>query len=161
VISGASNPGNNGEFTIAYINGRDVYLSNILVANQGTGGVATLLKGGSRHEFVELKNTGETTLDLTGLRVGGIDYSFPAGTQLGAGEFYVLAKNRSFFREYYGIDADDQYDPSGLSNSGERLRVTDYFGNVITVVNYGIAAPWPTDAAGGGHSLIPILANPT
>lgn len=161
VISGAASPENNGEFSIAYVIGRDVYLTNPLGSNQGAGGVATLLKRGDRYEFLELKNTGEETLDLTGLRLRGIGFSFPAGTQLGPGEFYVIAKNRSFFREHYGIEADAQYDPSSLSNSGERLRVVDYFGNVITSVDYGVSSLWSADAAGGGYSLVSSLADPT
>jgi hypothetical protein len=160
VISGASNPGNNGEFTIAYVSGRDVYLRNRLVANQGSGGVCALIKDGDRYEFLELKNTGETTLDLTGLRIRGINYSFPAGTRLGGGEFYVIAKNKGFFRDRYGVDADDQYDPSRLSNRGERLRVVDYFGSVVTTVSYDVASPWPMNAAGAGHSLVSVLGNP-
>ncbi|MFT7513256.1 MAG: hypothetical protein ACI9QL_002467 [Candidatus Omnitrophota bacterium] len=44
-----------------------------------------------RNEFVELHNTGPVEVDLANWYFTGIDFVFPSGTALGAGEFIVVA----------------------------------------------------------------------
>ena len=44
-------------------------------------------------EFIELKNTGATTLNLSGCRIEGVDFDFAPGTTVPAGGFIVLVAN--------------------------------------------------------------------
>ena len=41
----------------------------------------------------------------------------------------------------------------GLSGSGERVTVSDRFGNVVDDVTYGVVDPWPSTPNAGGPSL--------
>ena len=55
-----------------------------------------------REEFVELFNAGSTNVNLTGWRIsGGIDYSFPSNTVLGAGNYLVVAAHLPTFSARY------------------------------------------------------------
>ena len=57
---------------------------------------------GDEFEFLELKNTGTHPLDLTGLRFSeGINYAFPVGATLAAGQFLVLVRNTNQFVAKY------------------------------------------------------------
>jgi hypothetical protein len=60
---------------------------------------------GDAFEFVELKNVGADTLDLSGVRcVDGIDYTFPLGTRLEPGRWVVLVSDaEAFARRYPGV----------------------------------------------------------
>ena len=59
---------------------------------------------GSLYEFIELKNTGEAALNLTGLSFGsGISFSFEPGTILEPGKFFVIASSRAKFKSRYGF----------------------------------------------------------
>ena len=105
-------------------------------------------------EFIEIKNTGTTTADLTGIYFStlGISYQFPAGRSLSAGGFLVLASNTSGYQTQYGSLPFDQFTRK-LPNSSHKLVLSDAFGNIIDEVQYFDSSPWPTDADGGGKSL--------
>ncbi len=72
------------------------------------------IAGTEGDEFVELRNPGSMTLDLTGYRIGDEEtmggnegmYYFPAGTIIPVGECLVVAKNAAQFRERFGFDPD-------------------------------------------------------
>ncbi len=115
---------------------------------------------GEAFEFLELKNTGTTTLDLSGVRcVDGVDHVFPVGTRLEAGRFLVLASDgEAFARRYPGVAVAGVY--SGrLSNGGERVALVHATGNPLCEVSYGVDSPWPPSADGQGFSLVPVEAN--
>lgn len=114
----------------------------------------------SGYEFVELKNTGSSTLDLGGLSfVEGIDYTFSAETGLIPGAFVVLASDEMNFYESYGFMPGGEY-KGNLNNAGERLRLESTEGDSIILVLYGNSAPWPEMADGYGYSLVPTVFNP-
>jgi hypothetical protein len=106
-------------------------------------------------EFVELKNRGTTTLNLSGLVLGGISFTFTNGTTLAPGEFFVLARNATAFAaKYPGVPVNGIY--SGrLDNGGETLRVSFPFGGNIFVVTYDDDVPWPLAADNFGYSIVP------
>ena len=161
VISGSTDSVNDGRYEISHVEGVYIYTQSVLPADESsTDARADLYFGGNRYDFLTIKNTGAAMLDLTGVRVRGINYAFPPGTRLTAGAFYVIAKNKFHFTDHYGFPPNDEFEPSNLSNNGERLRLVDPLGNVLTTVIYGITTPWPEEAAGGGHSLVPVLSNP-
>ena len=104
-------------------------------------------------EFIEIKNTGTTTADLTGVYIKelGISYQFPAGSSVNAGESIYLASNPIVFVEKYGVAAFGQFQRN-LSNSDYDIVLADGFGNVIDRVHYDDGSPWP-DADGSGMYL--------
>src|SRR5206468_2254024 len=84
---------------------------------------------GDEYEFLELKNTGTNTLDLSGLQfTDGLTFAFTNGTRLAPGAFFVLARNTNAFAlKYPGVTVNGIY--SGrLDNGGERLTLTHLLG---------------------------------
>jgi hypothetical protein len=99
-------------------------------------------------EYVELLNRStNTTFDLSGWELNGLNYTFPPGFVLAPGKFLVLAKSRSVFAATYGglIPVFDEFTGS-LQAEGETLSLLDS-GNVVDRVRFEAAAPWPSGAA--------------
>ena len=111
-------------------------------------------------EFIELWNTGTTPLDLAGARfIEGVDFTFPAGSTLLAGERVLIVKDVAAFETLHGTGkpiAGIFAGETGLSNTGERLELIAADGSQLLNFTYGTEFPWPL--ATTGHSL--ILTNP-
>ena len=110
----------------------------------------------SEVEFIELTNTGNTTLDLAGGRfIEGIDYTF-GPTQLPPGERLVVTGDREAFLSLYGSQgirlASGSFSGK-LDNAGERLSFADAEGNLVFTVDYSDGGNWPSRADGLGSSL--------
>src|SRR5207253_11368482 len=90
------------------------------------------LVSGDEFEFLELKNTGLNTLDLSGLFFSaGIAFTFPNGTTLGPGQFFVLARDTAqFHNRYPGVPVNGIYSGK-LNNGGERVAISHVLGTVI------------------------------
>ena len=110
-------------------------------------------------EFVELKNAGATTINLSGLRFTGINFVFPNGTTLAPGQFFVLARNAAQFAvKYPGIAVGGVY--SGrLDNGGETVTLSHALGALVLSVSYDDLAPWPVAPDDFGFSLVPVQPN--
>jgi len=114
-------------------------------------------------EFIELKNIGDETLDLTHVSfTEGISFAF-AGSNvdtLGPGEFVLVVKNRAAFESRYGTGMSSriagEYTTQKLSNSGELVTLDDYWNGTITEFEYNDGRAWPFASDGGGHSLVPL-----
>jgi hypothetical protein len=115
---------------------------------------------GDAFEFVELKNVGTTSRELSGVHfTGGIDYTFPLGTFIAPGRFVVLVSDPvAFASKYPGVRIDGVYNKN-LSNSGETLSLVQVTGAPIFSVQYGSQAPWPVATDGTGFSLVPVNPN--
>ena len=112
--------------------------------------------GGDDYEFIELKNVGDTHLDLSGMAFEGIAFSFPSGTLLPAGEFMLLVRNPTAFAERYpDVPIGGAYQAK-LSNKGEEIILKDGGGNVVTSVPYDDENGWPVSPDGRGDSLVLI-----
>jgi hypothetical protein len=113
-------------------------------------------------EFIEVSNSGPASVELTGWQFAdGVDFSFPDGTALGAGEFLLIAENSvALEARFPSIPAGTalfQFDGS-LSNDGERLSLVNGIGVIIDVVTYRAEFPWPIAPNGEGDSM--QLINP-
>ena len=110
-------------------------------------------------EFVELKNTGDETLDLTYVSlVDGIAFDFSSGRigSLAPGDFVLVVGNEAAFRSRYGtaLSAWIAGEYSGkLSNNGERVVLSDLWNGMVAQFTYGDGRGWPLGADGAGHSL--------
>jgi hypothetical protein len=106
-------------------------------------------------EFIELKNTGTSVLELSGLRFcRGISYAFPIRTRIRPNEFIVLASNKLFFTMRYGFTPFGEYD-GYLNNGGETVALIDAAGDTLFSIHYNNRDPWPVTADGAGYSLVP------
>lgn len=104
-------------------------------------------------EFIEITNTGNQSVDLTGIYFTGTGFvfQFPAGSIANPYSSIMLAGNESDFYSKYGVAPFSRFYRS-LSNKGENLVLADAFGNVIDNVSYTDTIPWP-DADGNGYYL--------
>jgi len=109
---------------------------------------------GKVFEFIELKNTGNVPLDLSGVSLSGVQFTFDEQT-LAPWESGLLIPNddpAAFLVKHPDAPVLGTYGGS-LSNSGEEIRLLDPDGQVVYAVNYSTEDPWPSDADGGGSSL--------
>ncbi len=107
------------------------------------------------YEYLELKNVGNSPLDLRDVRfTKGVDFDF-AGSAievLAAGEYVLVVKNIAAFEARYGggLPVAGEFDGDNLSNSGEQLKLSFGAGIAIHDINeYDDIAPWPAAADGG------------
>ena len=104
-------------------------------------------------EYLEIKNTGNTTLNMTDCRFSsGITYTFPWNATIGPGQIIVLAENALIFQQEFGFTPYDQY-KGELSNDGETLKFVDYNNVVIDSVQFNDQNPWDEMPDGNGPSL--------
>jgi hypothetical protein len=96
------------------------------------------------HEFVEIQNTGASTVDLSGWTLaGGINYTFPTNAILAPGAFRVIAKNPTRLAIVYLLIASDLLGPySGhLGNGSDTVRLRAASGNAVDSVTYDSKFP--------------------
>ncbi|MBI9017560.1 MAG: lamin tail domain-containing protein [Phycisphaerae bacterium] len=114
-------------------------------------------------EFIEVKNIGTDALDLTNVSfTEGISFSFGGSniTSLAPDGYVLVVKDIAAFTERYGDGLANkiagQYGGK-LSNSGEKITLTDTFNGEILSFQYSDARYWPIVADGPGHSLVPKI----
>ncbi|HHY55830.1 MAG TPA: hypothetical protein GYA08_10375 [Chloroflexi bacterium] len=109
---------------------------------------------GDELEFIEIKNIGATSLDLSNVRLSNaVQFTFPVATKLAPGAFVVVAENSTHFRARYGLSAFGQY-TGQLDNGGETVELRDAFDRVIVSIPYDDRNDWPAFADGLGYSLV-------
>ncbi len=118
------------------------------------------LASSDNEEFIEIKNTGNETVNLSGVyfRELGLTYQFPYNSTIDVNQTLILASNTATFQSKYGYAPFGQY-TRNLSNKGQKIILADAFGNVIDTVDYSSIAPWPTTANGTGKYLELIDTN--
>lgn len=110
----------------------------------------------NKFEFIELKNVGSHTVDLTELQFNSaIKFRFKKDAMLAPGKFYVIASSSKWFYERYGMVASDEYNNS-FSNSGELVSLVSDDNREVFSFVYSDQKPWPTEADGDGASLTAV-----
>ena len=91
----------------------------------------------SNYEFIEITNSSEIAVDLTGLYLGelGLTYQFPSGIFMGGNTSLYLANDAKSFEDRYGFTPFDEFTRS-LSNESEKILLLDGYGNIIDEVTY-------------------------
>lgn len=105
----------------------------------------------ANYEFVEVYNNSGAPLDLEGWSFGGVNYTFPAGASLAAGEYAIVAFNPAFYTGN-GYQVFGPY-TGGLNNGGETVTLFDDLANTVDEVPYDDGGQWPIGADGEGYSL--------
>ena len=104
-------------------------------------------------EFIELLNTGLTTVDLLNTHFDtGVTFNF-GNTSIDPGQCAVLVKNIEAFQARYGtaIAIAGVYTGS-FNNSGENVRLRAANNGILSSVTYATSSAWP-GRAGEGSSL--------
>jgi hypothetical protein len=108
---------------------------------------------GNDYEFIELKNVGDSAVDLSNMFFEGITFSFPTNATLAPEEIIVLVRNPKRFAERYpGITVGGVYEGK-LANGGERIILKDSEDQVILTLEYDDENGWPLSPDGRGDSL--------
>ena len=127
-----------------------------------TGAEVALADSDNEFEFIELRNVSEGTIDLSLCHFDkGIDFQFPIGTSLPAGQQILLVNNRQAFLARYGNTVapaiiGEFQNGTSLSNKGERLALQDADNRKIFSFPYQDEDPWPVSTDGSGPSLVLI-----
>lgn len=108
-------------------------------------------------EFIELKNVSAQPLSLVGVRfTNGIQFAFTATnpiTQLGAGQYLVLVRNRAaFLSRYPGVTNIAGEYTGSLDNGGERLVLEGALREPI--LDFAFEDAWLPATDGCGFSLV-------
>ena len=110
--------------------------------------------GDENLEFIELYNNRAVFEDLSGWAfTNGIGYEFAPGTILGAKEYLVVARDPNAVEAAYGISGVDGPFTGRLNNDGERVELSNPWGEIIISFRYNDGRPWPANCDGTGHSL--------
>ncbi len=117
--------------------------------------------GTSQEQWIELYNKSGASVDLSGWHfTDGIDFTFPPGATIGAGQYALAVWDVAAFNAVHpGLPR--VYGPfnGGLSGRGERVRLRAADDNLADEVEYFTGGRWPEFADGGGSSL--ELRNPS
>ncbi|MFT6181053.1 MAG: hypothetical protein ACJAQT_003967 [Akkermansiaceae bacterium] len=102
--------------------------------------------GGKGFEFIELKNIGTTTLDLTGIQfTDGIEATLSGS--LGPGEYGLVVADPANFG---GLKVIGTF-TGALNNSGEQVTLRDAMGE--NILSFGYGGSWFSAAQVAGYSL--------
>jgi hypothetical protein len=116
---------------------------------------------GDDYEFIELKNIGDSVMDLANVSLDeGIRFTFPPNTPLLApNEFAVLVSNPEAFAERYPDIAISGAYEGHFSNKGEKIVLRDAEGQTLLEFEYNDENGWPLSPDGRGDSMTLIDEN--
>ena len=82
-------------------------------------------------EFIELHNTGNQTVDLSGWTLeNAINYIFPDDSFLASGSYIVISHQANQFKKKFGTEALGPWSGK-LDNDGERIELRSSDGTVV------------------------------
>jgi len=116
---------------------------------------------GTDLEFIELKNTGNSAVNISGVTIDSAVYHIiPEGYVLPPKGFYVAASKPAKFYEYYGMNPSGNF-KGNLSNAGEFILINDRSSRKILSFTFSDSYPWSVNADGDGNSLVSVNSLPT
>lgn len=114
-------------------------------------------------EFLEIRNTGATTVSLTGLKFSnGIAFDFNTNSSIGSlapGAHLLIVRDLVAFQSVYGNGLNSQIagtfqEDSALNNDGETLTIIDANNALVISFTYNDAGAWPKEADENNYSLV-------
>ncbi len=126
------------------------------------------LVASAQTEFIEIKNVGSTSINLSTIGFSIWDdtgaISTITNSTLAAGQRGVFPRSLSAFNaKYPGVATQGVINARSLSNSGERFRLRYKVSNADTTfysLTYGTRNPWPSLPDGSGFTLVPVNPSP-
>ncbi len=114
--------------------------------------VGTDIISGQSFEFIELKNTGDKPINLSGLKfTSGIEYEFKETDVLAPKQFYVIAsKPKWFYERHFMVPAGNF--AKNFANSGEQVTISNSAGSPIIDT---------TDDLPESENSVSVYPNPT
>lgn len=123
---------------------------------------------GTKPEYIEITNITATPLDMARWTfINGLTYTFPdfnAGSSqahfLRGNERIILSSaNENVTRTAYpsipvNVRVFGPWTSGSLSNSGERITLTDKNGVIVSDLEYADSGKWPVAPDGTGHSIV-------
>ena len=107
----------------------------------------------SAEEFIELFNTGENAIDVSGWMISdAVEFSIPEGTLIPSNGYLVIGEDPGTLNSVFGITALGPWE-GRLRNTGEEIDLRNAFGILQDQVDYNDGFPWPTGARAGGGSM--------
>jgi len=109
-------------------------------------------------DWVEIRNTGTTTLDLSGwmLKDGNDEHIFTidSSTIIYPASYLVFCQDTGKFNHFHP-DLTNVLGPFNfeLADNGEKIRLYNKDGLLIAQVRYFAVPPWPTQALGTGRTM--------
>ena len=136
------------------INSSDAVFAMQATANiVTTPAVAALPAQPSTQQWIELRNRGASTVDLSGWKFGsGITYQFPSGTTLAPGAYRVITRDGLAPPAAPALVVLGPWSGS-LSGSGEKIQLLDASDNPADELSYVDGGRWPDTPDGGGTTL--------
>ena len=113
--------------------------------------------GNDSLEFIEILNPSLTApINMAGYFFSsGINYTFPAGFVLGAGEYVLVTGDSVIFESVYGMPAMQWLGATtALNNTGEGLALRTAGGAIADTVFFDNGNNWAQEADGDGYSLV-------
>ena len=108
----------------------------------------------SGNQWLEISNRSAASIGLGGWKFGdGINFEFPVGTELAAGEPACIARDAAAFAQAFPQARLLGEFGGSLSRNGERLLLLDGNGNPADEVAYHDGGRWPRAPDGGGATL--------
>ncbi len=109
-------------------------------------------------DWLELKNSGTTPLDVSDYVVGDKDWfhrhRLPTSTVLPAGGSLVVYEDESKFAEQHASVTNAVGEMGfGLGDDGDEIRLLDRFGEPLQTIVFNDKKPWPCTPDGFGRSL--------
>lgn len=108
--------------------------------------------GNDTLEFVEFYNHGTSVVNMQNFAItSGVTFTFPNHI-FNPSDYLLVSINSQALTNTFGSDS-YQWISGNLSNSGELVRLSDPFGNVVTAVDFKDSGNWPVEPDGEGPSL--------
>ncbi|MDB4798163.1 lamin tail domain-containing protein [Verrucomicrobia bacterium] len=109
----------------------------------------------SQNEYIEIRNLSPTSINVSGWRLGGVQFLFDEGIALEPGKPYLIADNAETLTARYSLSSELILGSfaGSLNNRGERISLLDQDDILIDTVQYDDNFPWPITPDGIGSSL--------
>lgn len=108
-------------------------------------------------QFIEIVNRSQMHFDLSFWRLDAVNYTFPIGSIVAAGQTIVLAQNKTVFLQTYGNVPVFDVVPGQLAAIGEPIALIQFTpigDRVVDAMRYEIGPPWPPPVLGASLQLI-------
>ena len=107
-----------------------------------------------RLQYIELHNPGQAEVDLSGWKLRGAKFDFPAQTKISPGAYLVVARDLRALQSIHGSGFPAIGNFGGrLKRSGEKIDLVDASNQVVESVRFSDKAPWPLAPDGFANTL--------